>query len=289
MLLTWPWLRRTSGRAARVIRRRPSTFVSHMRTTSSSLIASTGSWPSARPALLTSRSSRPQTRPTSATNASTLAAEVTSSSSPMPPVSSATRRTRSARRAPSTGRKPFPARARAVAAPMPLEPPVTTATRFEAALSTVMPTTVRPPVPAGTRSAVEARRLVRPDHQHLEQAPALLPVALEPGQVVHQADEPGPVRLAAWIDGEPLDRQRSLVHAVPPARVAAVAADAQRQRHHGLHADLERPPAWRREAQRRRAHVPGAWSELQAVLGRAQRLRGSAAALGPDPDGLLQQ
>src|SRR5438105_3771911 len=112
---------RSCGRQSRVIRISPSTFVSRTTRSSSSVLASKESRPSASPAPLT-RMSRPSTI-ASETKRSQLAGSVTSSSCPSTGDS-----IKSARRAPPITRAPSRASARAVAAPMPLEAPVTTAT-----------------------------------------------------------------------------------------------------------------------------------------------------------------
>ncbi|MDT4884654.1 hypothetical protein FQZ97_1208160 [compost metagenome] len=88
--------------------------------------AETGASPIAPPALLTRTSSR---GPTAAASAATDASEVTSHTTARPPISAASASIRSARRAAQTTSKPARARWRAVAAPIPLEAPVTTAMR----------------------------------------------------------------------------------------------------------------------------------------------------------------
>src|SRR5260370_1291259 len=98
----------------------------HMPTPSSSSARSSGSRPTAPPALLTSPWTRPYRLRTSPTKRSTLSLSVTSSSRASPEVPS-TFFTRSTRRAPPTTVYPCFARARALAAPMPDDAPVTTA------------------------------------------------------------------------------------------------------------------------------------------------------------------
>jgi hypothetical protein len=75
--------------------------------------------------LLTSTS----TRSSAAANAATDPASVTSSGSARAPIDDASASSRSTRRAPTTTSKPSAASRVAVAAPMPLDAPVTTATR----------------------------------------------------------------------------------------------------------------------------------------------------------------
>src|SRR6266850_5939515 len=128
MLTTCPcFALRKSGMQARVIHIRPRTLTSHIPIQSSSTAFSIGANPSAPPALLTSTSMRPNFAETSRTNASTLFLSVTSSAIATPS-SPATRLRRSTRRAPTTIWKPRRPSATAVAAPMPDEAPVMTAT-----------------------------------------------------------------------------------------------------------------------------------------------------------------
>src|SRR5919198_2064992 len=115
----WPPSRRC-GRQRRVIRISPLTFVSSTVRSSSSLLASNGSRPSANPAALTRMSSPPSA--TLATKSSQLSASVTSSR-----CASTGGSISSALRAPPITRAPARASACAVAAPIPLEAPVTTA------------------------------------------------------------------------------------------------------------------------------------------------------------------
>src|SRR5581483_8247481 len=91
----------------------------------SSSASATGSRPRAPPALLTSTAHSG----TWAANASTDAVSVTSNASGRAPRGPATSRNRSIRRAPTTTSKPSFTRRAAVAAPMPLLAPVTTAVR----------------------------------------------------------------------------------------------------------------------------------------------------------------
>src|SRR5579872_5148239 len=112
------------GRRARVMRSVPITLVSHIWRHLPSSASVSGSRPSAPPALFTST----RHEATAAQKPSTDPASATSSASGHAPGSSAARASRrSRRRAPSTTSNPAAARARAVAAPMPLEAPVTTA------------------------------------------------------------------------------------------------------------------------------------------------------------------
>src|SRR6202171_4832591 len=128
MLITCPCLAlRRSRMDARVIHIKPMTLTCHMPIQSSSTAFSIGARPSAPPALLTSTSMRPNLLETSPTNASMLPLLVTSSSIARPS-SPATRLRRSRRRAPTTIWKPRRPSATAVAAPMPDEAPVMTAT-----------------------------------------------------------------------------------------------------------------------------------------------------------------
>src|SRR5262245_14913654 len=120
MFTMWP-PSRMCGRQSRVIRSTPWTFVSRTVSSSSSLLSSNGSRPRPRPALLTRRPSPPSSRTASSTKRSELAGSVTSSSSRVS-VSS-----RSTRRAPPATRAPSAASARAIAAPIPLDAPVTIA------------------------------------------------------------------------------------------------------------------------------------------------------------------
>src|SRR5205823_9300565 len=132
----WPSPERSrAGRNARVTRAVPRTFSSYIRRHASRSASATGSRPNAPPALFTSR----RTSGSLATNASTEAGSVTSRATaratpPSAPMAAATRSRRSIRRAPATTSNPCRARARAVASPMPLEAPVTTAT-FGGAIS----------------------------------------------------------------------------------------------------------------------------------------------------------
>ncbi len=116
----WPpsWM---CGRQMRVIRIRPSTFVSIIARSSSSVASSAGTRPSARPAELTRMSIPPRSCTARTTKAAQLSGSVTSSGSAIS-VSS-----RSTRRAPPATRTPASASIRAVAAPNPLEAPVTIA------------------------------------------------------------------------------------------------------------------------------------------------------------------
>src|SRR5215213_7011956 len=120
---------RSRGRKPRVTRSRPTTLVSSMVCQSWSLPSATGSRPRAVPALLTSRSAWPWRSPTAAVKASTEAGSVTSRGRVVAPTSSARGVRRLVRRAPATTWKPARASWRVLAAPIPLEAPVTTAIR----------------------------------------------------------------------------------------------------------------------------------------------------------------
>ena len=106
-------------------RTRPRTLTSYIQRQSSRSASSTRSAPTAPPALLTST----WQVGTAAARAATESASWTSQLTATPPISAASSSMRSVRRAAHTTRKPSAARARAVAAPMPLEAPVTTAVR----------------------------------------------------------------------------------------------------------------------------------------------------------------
>src|SRR2546430_2712215 len=122
MFTIWPPSRRC-GRQRRVIRIRPLTLVSSTVCSSASELSSNRSLPGARPAALTRMSMPPPSSSTAArANRSQLAESVTSSSSGVTDAG-----IRSVRRAPPTTRAPSRASVSAVAAPMPLEAPVTTA------------------------------------------------------------------------------------------------------------------------------------------------------------------
>src|SRR5829696_9607243 len=120
---------RSRGRKPRVTRSRPTTLVSSMVCQSWSRPSATGSRPRAVPALLTSRSAWPWRSATAATKASTEAGSVTSRGRVVAPTSSASGSRRSVRRAPATTWKPARASWRVLAAPIPLDAPVTTAIR----------------------------------------------------------------------------------------------------------------------------------------------------------------
>src|SRR5437763_12458554 len=120
MLTMWPPSRRC-GRQSRVMRMSPFTFVSGTPRSSCSVEGSKESRASAGPAAFT-RTSRPPSSPTArSTKRAQLAGSVTSSSS----ARSASRR--STRRAPAATFAPSRRSALAVAAPIPLDAPVTIA------------------------------------------------------------------------------------------------------------------------------------------------------------------
>src|ERR1700674_5272190 len=134
MFTTCPCLAlRSMGRHARVIHMSPSTLTCHMPIQSSSEAFSIGARPNAPPALLTRTSIRPNFFETSRTKDSMLCLSVTSSAIATPS-SPATRFRRSVRRAPTTIRKPFRPSATAVAAPIPEDAPVMTATGVDLAV-----------------------------------------------------------------------------------------------------------------------------------------------------------
>src|SRR5215211_3752619 len=132
-LTMWAWgAARSRGRKLRVTRSSPTTLMSTVACQSSSRASATGSRPTPVPALLTSRSAWPWRSPTAAAKASTEAGSVTSRARVVAPTSSARAWRRSVRRAPATTWKPALASRRALAAPIPLDAPVTTAIRSPA-------------------------------------------------------------------------------------------------------------------------------------------------------------
>src|ERR687893_658046 len=120
--------RRIWGRSAFVISPMLSTFASNIQRQFSSTISATGSSPFAPPALLTSTEAPPKDS-VHAANSSMEPESVTSRNLACPAISAASFSIRSTRRAPRATSKPAPAKARAVAAPIPDEAPVTTARR----------------------------------------------------------------------------------------------------------------------------------------------------------------
>src|SRR5215213_245645 len=119
-------LARRAGSSAWVTRSRPSTLTSYIQRHSSGSASATGDIPNAPPASLTSTCSE---SPTASANPATDSGEVTSQVTAVPPISRASSSIRSVRRAAHTTAYPSWASARAVAAPIPLEAPVTTAVR----------------------------------------------------------------------------------------------------------------------------------------------------------------
>ncbi len=123
----------------------PSTFTSYIRVQSPGSADSTGSSPIAPPALLTRTSRRPaavepgDSDATAAARPATDSGSVTSQATAVPPISAASASSRSTRRAAQTTENPAAARARAVAAPMPLLAPVTTAVRGKGAAELIGP------------------------------------------------------------------------------------------------------------------------------------------------------
>src|SRR5436190_14179887 len=118
----WP-LARSAGRSAFVTRTTPSTFDSYIARQRSSSASAIGSRPRAPPAECTIK----LTSSSAPASSSTEAGSVTSRRSARPPTSRATSSQRSTRRAAATMSKPAAARTRALAAPIPLEAPVTIA------------------------------------------------------------------------------------------------------------------------------------------------------------------
>src|SRR3954470_18210260 len=116
---------RRAGSRAWVTRTIPRAFRSNIRAQSATSASSTVAASTAPPALLTSTS----TLSTAAASARTESSSVTSHTTAAPPISAASSSIRSWRRAAQTTWNPSPASARAVAAPMPLLAPVTTAVR----------------------------------------------------------------------------------------------------------------------------------------------------------------
>src|SRR5439155_15604881 len=124
-ITTWPSPDRSSaGRKARVTLDVPRKFTSHIHRHASSSASATGSRPTAPPALLTST----RTSGTCETKVRTDSPSDTSSDRARPPISPAISSSRSSRLAPRTISNPEAASARAVAAPIPADAPVTTAT-----------------------------------------------------------------------------------------------------------------------------------------------------------------
>ena len=123
----------SAGSSAWVTRSVPSTFTSYIHCQSPTEPDSTGSRPRAPPALLTSRVTGPGAAAAAAASPATDSSEVTSQATAvaLPPAASisATRSaSRSVRRAAASTWKPSAASRRAVAAPIPLDAPVTIAT-----------------------------------------------------------------------------------------------------------------------------------------------------------------
>jgi hypothetical protein len=105
------------------MRREPMTFASYIESQSSSLATSIRSRPRAPPAALTST----RHSGTAEQNRCTESGSVTSRGAARPPSSSASTCRRSSRRAPTTRSNPSADSRRAVAIPIPLLAPVTTA------------------------------------------------------------------------------------------------------------------------------------------------------------------
>ena len=118
----------SAGSSAWVTCISPITLTSNIRRQSSLSASATGAAPKAPPASLTSTFSVP---PTAAASAATDFSSVTSQTTGVPPISAARASMRSARRAAQNTWKPASASILAVAAPMPLLAPVTTAVRSE--------------------------------------------------------------------------------------------------------------------------------------------------------------
>ncbi len=138
-----------AGSSAWVTRSVPSTFTSYIHCQSATEPDSTGSSPRAPPALLTRRVTGPgawaAASASPATDSSEVMSQVTAVACPPAAVISATRSvSRSARRAAASTWKPSAARRRAVAAPIPLDAPVTMATEV---IPTLSPWPCQPPRP----------------------------------------------------------------------------------------------------------------------------------------------
>src|SRR4051794_12759849 len=114
----------SAGINALVTRTTPSTLTSYIHCQSSMLVSAIGSRPSAPPALLTSTRHSGVASASAATDASSR----TSTATARPSISLASASSRSSRRAAQTTSKPSAASLRAVASPIPLLAPVTTAT-----------------------------------------------------------------------------------------------------------------------------------------------------------------
>jgi hypothetical protein len=118
-----------SRTACRAHRNAPVRFVSTTRCQSATEISSRSPGGAAIPALLTSRSTRPQRSRTASNSAATDSADVTSAgTTSAPPRDAAVSRRRSSRRPASATRQPSASSARATARPTPDPAPVTTAT-----------------------------------------------------------------------------------------------------------------------------------------------------------------
>ena len=123
--------RSSAGSSAWVTRTVPSTLTSYIHCQSAIFAAAMSSLPRAPPALLTSRVSSPPRESTVDTSVATSAGSVTSAVTAVAPISLASASRRSVRRAAMITWKPSAASRRAVAAPIPLDPPVINAMGFD--------------------------------------------------------------------------------------------------------------------------------------------------------------
>ena len=134
--------RSNAGSSALVTRSVPSTFTSYIHCQSPTSAVSTGSRPRAPPALFTSSVTGPGAASAAAARPATDSSEVTSQATAVavPPAASiwaTSAASRSVRRAAASTWNPSAASRRAVAAPIPLDAPVTMATEVIRSLSPV--------------------------------------------------------------------------------------------------------------------------------------------------------
>src|SRR3954453_5822539 len=152
----------SAGNSAFVTRTTPSTLTSYIHCQSSMLASAIGSTPSAPPALFTST----RQPGTASASAATDSSSRTSRATAWPSISFASASSRSTRRAAQTTSKPSVASLRAVASPIPLLAPVTTATgRLIHCLSGLHG--LFPWLLGGDSVGVRAGWLIRSDHQHV--------------------------------------------------------------------------------------------------------------------------
>src|SRR6266705_1424624 len=169
-----PEPRSSAGSRACVTRSTPSTLMSYMACQSAGSAVETGSAPSAPPALLTSTA----TSSSESASDATEAGEVTSSGTArMPGVDAAKASSRSSRRAAATTEYPSAARRRAVAAPIPLLAPVTTAVP-RSGMVTILPTS--PPAGMSGGSCAVAVTAADAEGAHSVQRVAMLSVHTSP-------------------------------------------------------------------------------------------------------------